>query len=296
MSNSIFQPNKSNKKIILITGATAGIGKETAIELVKDSQILILPVRSITKGESLKEELKLINNDCKIDLWECNLNSIQSMKEFSDNVLKTYPKIDILINNAGVMNVDRIITVDGFEETFQVNVISQFIFNTKFLPLLKASDQARIINLSSIGNYMGKFRLETVKANEALKSKSIREGSQMYYDSNLYRNLLTLHLAKILKETKNNNITVNALHPGAIKTDLGAQNEGFLSKILIKLFQSLTKPTKEGAKTTIYLARSEEGGKISGKYWDNCKVKEPSKASTDDTLAQKLWQYLESKV
>jgi NAD(P)-dependent dehydrogenase (short-subunit alcohol dehydrogenase family) len=268
-------------KTIFITGSTSGIGKATANGLVKNASILILPVRNITKGEDLKTELLEINPSCQIDLFECNLESFESVKNCANLITGQYKVIDILINNAGIMEPDFRLTADNIEAHFEVNVLSQYIFNTILKPLVIAADQGRIINLTSALHISGKFELDTINS----KRSGVMSGIGLYSNSNLYRNLLTFRLANELKDTK---VTVNCLHPGVIKTNLGSQGSNMLWNAVTPIFHLFTKPPTEGAKTTLHLALSDEGRQITGKYWSDCIVAKPSELSTDMELADQL--------
>jgi NAD(P)-dependent dehydrogenase (short-subunit alcohol dehydrogenase family) len=279
-SNTIMTSPTSNKTIF-ITGSTSGIGRATTLELVKNASILILPVRNLTKGEALKKELLAISSDCQIDLLECNLESIKSVQKCANTIAGKYPKIDILINNAGIMEPDFRLTVDGIESHFQVNVLSQYIFNTILKSLVSKSQQGRIINLSSQLHNSGKFELESINT----KPTGIMSGIGLYSNSNLYRNLLTFQLAK---ELQGANVTVNCLHPGVIKTNLGSNGSNMLWNCITPIFHLFTKPPTEGAKTTLHLALSDEGGQITGKYWSDSKVAKQSELSNDTELAEQL--------
>jgi retinol dehydrogenase 12 len=276
-----------NTKIILVTGATSGIGKATVEELVKVATTLILPVRTIAKGEELRRELQLINTNCQIDIYSLQLNSLESVKNFAKNVLDKYPVIDVLINNAGIFNSSRVMTEDNIEETFQVNVLSQFILNNMLLPLLKASNQGRIINLSSMGHYSGKFNIDNIQNQNDLKN-NIGLGTQIYFNSNLYRNLLTFKQAEELKGTK---VTVNCLHPGIIRSALGHQIEGFWAGIIKNVSKYMTQSPQKGAKTSIYLATETSIADVTGKYWTDSKVKEPLAICNNQEYQNQLWDY-----
>jgi retinol dehydrogenase 14 len=268
-------------KTIFLTGATSGIGRATAYELVKSAAVMILPVRNLLKGETLKTELLGINPSCQIDLYECDLESIESIKNCANEVIKNYPQIDILINNAGIMEPNFRLTADGIESHFAVNVLSQFIFNTTLLPKLKASAQGRIINLSSALHSQGKFQLDTL----GISPSGNMPGIGLYSNSNLYRNLLTFKLAKVLENTK---VTINCIHPGVIKTNLGSGGSNKLWNFITPIFHLFTKPPSDGAKTTIHLALSEEAGLITGKYWSDSKVAKHSELSSNTELADQL--------
>ena len=276
-----------NTKTILVTGSTSGIGKSTVQELVKHAKILILPVRTLSKGEELKTSLLLINPDCVIDLYEMNLNSLESVKSFATLVLANYQVIDTLINNAGIFNDSKQLTEDGIEETFQVNVLSQFILNNMLLPLLKKAEEGRIINVSSVGHRFGKYDIDNIQLQNETKN-NIGFGTQAYFNSNLFRNLLTFKLARNLTNTT---IVVNCLHPGAIKTGLAMQNESKWTKPLKMFFDIFTKSSDEGAKTTIFLALDNQAGKITGKYWDKCKVTKPLPISNNEQYQDQFWDY-----
>jgi NAD(P)-dependent dehydrogenase (short-subunit alcohol dehydrogenase family) len=268
-------------KTILLTGSTSGIGKATAMELVKSTSVLILPVRNVSKGEELKKELLEMNPNCQIDLYQCDLESIESVKNCANIILSKYKKIDVLINNAGIMMPDFRLTADNIEAHFEVNVLSQYIFNTILKSLVIKSEQGRIINLSSQLHKSGKFELEKIKS----ESNGVLAGIGLYSNSNLYRNLQTFKLAK---ELENTNVTVNCVHPGVINSNLGSNSSNWLWKIMTPIFTLFTKPCSEGAKTTIHLALSDEGSQITGKYWSDCKVATPLKLSTDMNLADQL--------
>ena len=205
------QSSKLSAKIAFLTGATSGIGRATAQELVKHLSTLILPVRNLTKGQTLKQELLVINPHCQIDLFVCDLESIESMKTCANTIASKYKTIDILINNAGTFDYQCHFTKDKLESHFEINVLSQYIFNTVLKPLVLQSSQGRIINLTGLSHKAGKFNLQYIQ--DPNKSpKSIINTIRLCSDSCLYRNLLTFKLAKDLEHTK---VTVNCLHPGS---------------------------------------------------------------------------------
>jgi NAD(P)-dependent dehydrogenase (short-subunit alcohol dehydrogenase family) len=276
----ISQPSK----VAFLTGSTSGIGKATAQELVKHVSILILPVRNITKGQDLKQELLRINPNCQIDLYQCDLESIESMKTCANTIVSKYETIDILINNAGTFDYQCRFTNDGLESHFAVNVLSQYIFITILKPLVLNSTQGRIINLSGLSHKAGKFNLKYIQDRDK-SSKSMLNTISLCSDSCLYRNLLTFKLAKDLDNTK---VTVNCLHPGSIKTNIGNDNISLAGKIIAPIFNLFTQPAIEGSKTSLHLALSDEGGQITGKYWSNCKIDKPSELSSNMDLAEQL--------
>jgi len=272
-------------KIFILTGSTSGIGEETAIGLAAHCDMLILPVRNMEKGEALKTRLLTISPALQIGLILCDLTSIASIKSCAKIVVEKYDHIDVLINNAGIINTTRELTADGLEETFAVNVLSQFLFNTLLLPLVQKAPQGRIINLSSLGHRMGKLDFSNIQGEKNWS------GFGAYFNSNFERNLLTSYQANQLKDT---NITVNCLHPGAIQSNLGVQNKGVVANFFIKFFSRFAKPTAEGAKTTLYAALSPELTQITGAYLNNQKIGRATPASQDLATAKKFWEYCEN--
>lgn len=250
------------------------------------ASVLILPVRNLHKGESLRVDLNLINPKCQINLYECDFASLDSVKLFAQTVLKDFQYIDILANNAGIFNSSKVITKDNLDETFQVNLLSQFILNQTLLPLLEKSESGRIVNLSSLGHKPGNFDIDNLQG-EKLGS-NLRSGTQLYFNSNLYRNLLTFRQANELTQSSSK-VTVNCMHPGAIKTGLGTQNPGAEDSIFIKLFQLFSKPAEDGAKTLVYFCLDESINGITGEYWTSCKIAKASTKSKNLEYAEQLF-------
>jgi short-subunit dehydrogenase len=272
-----------NNKTVFLTGSTSGIGRAISLELVKFVSVLILPIRNMAKGEELKKELAIINSTCQIDLIECDLESIKSMKNCANLVATKYKVIDILINNAGVLDYQCRFTTDGIESHFQVNVLSQYMFNTILKPLVIASEQGRIINVSGLAEKFGKFNIDKIQVYS--NKKSIFKAYSLIFDSLLYRNMLTFGLAK---ELKNTNVTVNCLHPGTIKTNIARDGANLGGKILNSFANLFSKSPKFGAKTTLHLALSNLVAKETGKFWTECKIAKSSDLSLNMELAYQL--------
>ena len=262
-------------RVCIITGATSGIGKVMAQELAKKGFDLVLPVRNMQKGQKLKEQILSENDTAIIDLFHCDLASLDSVKSFCDNFCNNYSKLDVLINNAGVWNKKRKVTVDGFEETFAVNHLSHFLMTNLLLDMLTASNDGRIINVASEAHRFARLNFDDLMSSNYSHYK-------VYGRSKLANILFTLHLDSIINS---DNLTVNCLHPGVVATNLFDR----LGVIINKLFKLFMVTSQEGAKTAIYLATSKEIKNTSGKYFKNCKQVQPWSAARDKNAAKKLW-------
>ena len=269
-------------KNILITGATSGIGLETAKSLAKKGANIYIVARSTDKAKSTVEEIKKFSENNNIDFFVADLSSLKEVRKLSEEVKAKLNKLDVLINNAGATFQHFKLSVDSIEMTFATNHLSYFLLTNLLLDLLKKSASSRIIIVASHSHYRG-----TMDFND-LNMKTNFNGLKAYERSKLANVLFTLELAERLKGS---GITINALHPGRVKTDIGSKNSGLLYKIgwtFFKLFLSVT--VKKGARTSIYLAHSEEVKDVSGKYFAECKQKWHSRYSQTPGLKEKLWE------
>lgn len=262
-------------KIVFITGATSGIGKETAIGLAKLGATIVFTTRDLQKGKLTKNEIINTSNNNKVDFLYCDLASFDSIHSCCDEFKTKYNQLHVLINNAGVWNFKRKISKDCIEETFAVNYLAPFLMTNLLLDLLKKSSPSRIINVSSM-LHSGMINFDDI---EFKKSYS---GIKAYAQSKLALILFTKLLTKKLEST---GVTVNCLHPGMVRTNLG-HGAGFFSSSFFRLFG---KDPKKGAETSIYLAISPDVENITGKYFVDRKIKQSSAESNDMALAKKLW-------
>ena len=263
-------------KVCLITGATSGIGKETAIGIAGMGASLILPCRDMQKGELVKKTILRHTGNSRIDLMHCDLNSFSSIARFCDSVKSRYDKLDILINNAGIWSGDFSLSEDGIEQTFAVNHLAPFLMTNLLLESLKKSRNARIITVSSSMHFKGKMNFDD------LEGRVKFDHAKAYGQSKLANVLFTRYLSGMLK---GKGITANSLMPGVVKTDL-FENFNPLMKFLIKLIWI---SPQRGAETTVYLASSPEVENITGEYFEKKKVKNSSRESKDPSVAKKLW-------
>ena len=270
-----------NGKVVMITGANSGIGKETAIELAKMGANIVMVCRSRERGEKALEKIKEMANSEKIELLIADLADQSSIRKMVERFKKSHDKLHVLINNAGVMLSKRTTTPEGYERTFAINHLGHFLLTNLVLDMLKASSPARIINVSSSAHKFAKLNFDDID-NEHKFS-----GFRTYANSKLFNILFSYELARRLEGTE---VTVNALHPGVIRTNLGKDNTNKLIRLLSTIFRLFMMSSKKGARTTVYLANSPDVENVNGKYFVNRKQKKSSKISFEQTLQNKLWE------
>ncbi|XP_028407389.1 retinol dehydrogenase 11-like [Dendronephthya gigantea] len=269
-------------KTVLITGANAGIGKETAIDLAKRGARVIMACRDMKRGEDALNDVAEKSGSSNLVLKQLDLASLASVRTLAEDVNKTEPALHVLINNAGVMIPPELQkTQDGFEIQMGVNHFGHFLLTNLLLDLLKSSQPSRIVVVSSMAHSMtsSSFNFDNINCEKFYRKWDA------YGQSKLANILFTRELAKRLGGT---DVTVNSLHPGAVKTEL-SRNTGTIESIAFQFMFLFFKTPKEGAQTSIYLAVSEEVEGVTGLYFTDCKVKEPSQAAQDDEAAKKLW-------
>ena len=276
-----------NGKHIVITGATAGIGQSSARTLAEQGAQLTLLCRNLDKGAAVASEIVAAGGS-EPRLIEMDMASLDSVREAAQAVLALQQPIDILLNNAGVVNTARKVTVDGYEETLAVNHFAPFLLTGLLLPALLEVPGARIVNVASAAHeFVRDMGFDDMQAEQGFKT--FRE----YGRSKLANILFTRRLAE---RVQGQPITVNCLHPGAVATSLGSQNKGMAAKILPALLRPFFRTADKGAETSIYLCTSDDVADISGAYFANCKQKQPKPWARDDDAARKLWDYTEETI
>jgi NAD(P)-dependent dehydrogenase (short-subunit alcohol dehydrogenase family) len=263
-------------KIVLITGATSGIGKETARGLAQLGATIVITTRDMQRGEQTKQELMQSTKNNNIDVLYCDLASFASIRGCCIEFLKKYDALHVLINNAGIVDYHRRESKDGIENTFATNYLAPFLMTNLLLNVLKKSAPARIINLTS-GLHSG-----TIHFND-LEFKKDFSGMKVYGHSKLAIILFTRLLTEQLKGT---GVTVNCVNPGMSATNLG-RDAGWFS---VKFFKFFGKKPSIVAQTPIYLASSSDVETISGEYFEKKTVKTINKETYDLDAAKKLWE------
>jgi len=271
-------------KHVAITGPTAGIGRVASLEFARRGAKLTLFCRSRDKAEVLQREIVATGGPTP-SIILVDMADLGSVQRAGEEFIAGSSSLDVLLNNAGVVNTSRKETVDGFEETLAVNHFAPFLLTGLLLPVLQRTTGARIVNVASNAHAFVKgMGFEDMQATR--NYKTFRE----YGRSKLANILFTRSLARALE---GQNVTVNCLHPGAVATSLGTQNGGFFSKNLPRLLKPFFRSPEQGAQTSIFLCCSDEVAGISGQYFVDCKRKTPKPWACDDAAADRLWAYTE---
>lgn len=273
----------SINKTAVITGGNAGIGFETALALAKMNYQVCLLCRNEQKAAIAVESLKEKSGNPNVDYAIADLSSQSQIIEAAKKITEQFDHLDALINNAGIWLSERTLNEEGIEVQFAVNHIAPFLLTHLLFPLLQKSEDARIVNVNSDTHFRGK-----IDFNDLTLSKGYN-GIKSYAHSKLANCLFTYELNRKLKEKDIPNITVNALQPGLVKTDIGFKHTFSLHALVWKIRREFGVTPEEGAKTSVYLATAPELKDISGLYWDKCESKPSSKNSYIEEDAEKMW-------
>jgi len=265
--------------ICVVTGATSGIGKETAVALAKGGASVAVVCRTRDRGEAALAEIRRRSGNAAISLFVANLSSLRAIRAVAAELQAALPRIDVLVNNAGLALRDRIVTEDGFENTFAVNHLAYFLLTRLLQPTLVASAPARIVNVSSEAHRWGAIRFDD------LMGEQTYDGWKAYAQSKLANVLFTYELARRLDGT---GVTANCLHPGLVGTAFASRGPTTI-RILSRLARPFLRSPASGAATSVYLASSPEVATVSGQYFSGRRARRSSKASYDGAVAARLW-------
>jgi retinol dehydrogenase 14 len=269
---------KENKKIALVTGANSGMGKATVAALADQGYYVIMLCRSEERGRVALEELQEQKKDRDLHLMLCNLGSMKDIRRFTDEFKNIYEKLDVLINNAGVISLDRRETEDGLEEQFGVNHIGHFLLTLRLLDIMKKG--SRIVIVASGAHKVGKIHF---------KNYNLISGFNVikaYSQSKLANILFARELSERLKSR---GITVNCCHPGAVATSMGIDRDTGFGKTIMGLIKPFFITPEMGAVTAVYLATSPDVKKITGKYFYRCWMTKTSKGAKSRKTAKRLF-------
>ena len=261
--------NAIRMKTILITGSTDGIGKQTAFELARMGHEIILHGRNEMVGIILKEDIIRQTGNERIHYFNADLTDFAAINSLAEEIKSNFSKLDVLLNNAGVLQKHRQILETGFEMTFMVNYLAPFSLTLQLLDLVRKSDEGRIVNVSSQAQG-GSMDFDN------LNGEKYYDMYNAYGLSKLENCLFTYKLAR---ELAGSNISVHALHPGVIAT-----------KLLHMGWGSGGTPVHTGAKTTVYVSVSEDLKGKSGLYFVNALERKSSAISYDKKIQERLWE------
>ncbi|GAS80275.1 short chain dehydrogenase [Paenibacillus amylolyticus] len=265
------------------------MGLATTIELARQGYHVIMACRSEKRGQEALQEAVRQSGSSAIELMLCDLGSLESIRQFARTFRERHDRLDVLVNNAGVVMVKRKETSDGFEQSIGINHLGHFLLTLLLIEPLKAAKQGRVVNVSSGAYKAGKIHFEDPhlhKGYNPIKS---------YAQSKLANVLFTRALAGKMSGTS---VTVNCLHPGAVGTSIGVdRNTGFGTRIMafvgkLPFFLS----PEEGARTAVYLATSPEVVGITGRYYYQQKEQQLKAHAVDDASAERFWTWSEEQV
>lgn len=279
-------------RIVLITGATSGIGKAASIELAKQNFTVILHGRNKKKAQEVCNEIKTLTGNQKIDIITADFFLMSDIRKMAKEFKQKYDRLDVLINNAGgIMGVNRENTSEGIEKTIALNLFAPFLLTSLLWDMLKKSPDARIINVSSNSHSLNAkpdfTDLQLEKNYDPLKA---------YGNSKLFLIWISQQLAFKLNQQAILNLTVNTMHPGAVASNFGVDsNLGSILNFIGKLVRPLFKTVEQGADTIVYLASSNDVEGISGKYFVNRKQSKVTEKYYTVNCERFIWNYCQEQ-
>jgi NAD(P)-dependent dehydrogenase (short-subunit alcohol dehydrogenase family) len=274
------QDGHMSGKTCIVTGATSGIGFATAKTLAQQGATVVAVGRNPEKGIEIVTRIRRETDNTSTEFMPADLSVQAQVRRLAQQFQSGHPRLDVLVNNVGGFFTRRQLTADGIERTFALNHLSVFLLTNLLLDTLKASAPARIVNVSSDMHKSARIDFDD------LQGEHKYSGARAYAQSKLAIVLFTYELARRLEGT---GVTVNALHPGFVATNL-YQNSGRLIKLFTPLVKLMAKSPEEGAETSIYLATSSEVEGVTGKYFNEKQAVRSAPASYDEATAQRLWK------
>ncbi len=268
-------------KRILITGASSGIGRATALGLARCGASLLLTGRTPARCDEALAAVRAAGA-AEARMLRTDFASLDAVRQLAADVRRQVPRLDVLVNNAAVVASRRTLTADGYETTFAVNHLSPFLLTGLLLPLLGRG--ARIVNVASDAHQWGAVDLDD------LQNERRYSALRVYGQSKTANILWTLELARRLAGS---GVTANSLHPGAIRSNLGG-GQGFALDLLRRLAGLFMKSPEQGAETSLHLAASPAVEGVSGRYFAACRERQPAQYATDPATAARLWQLSEA--
>jgi NAD(P)-dependent dehydrogenase (short-subunit alcohol dehydrogenase family) len=271
-------------KNVVVTGPTSGIGRGTALALAGSGARVILVARNPDKCAAVAQEIRTAGGPEPISVI-ADLSLLSEAKRAADEILALDQAIDVLVNNAGVVNRRRILTPERLEQTMAVNYFAPFAMTLKLLPALRRAERARIVNVTSNSYAIARVDFDDLTFERRYWMLGAYSASKL---GNIY---FTRELARRLEGT---NITVNAAHPGLIFTNLGlSNNSAFAKKLIARVWRLFAKDESEGPRCIVWTATSPELEGVTGQYIADSKVTKPKAIARRDEVARRLWDVSE---
>ncbi len=271
-------------KTVVITGASSGIGLETARALAAQKARIVMVVRSRERGEAAIANIRGTVPDAQLELVLADLYSLAEIRQAGAELRSKLDRVDVLVNNAGLIHNTRVLTVDGFERTFALNHLAAFLISYEVRDLLARSAPSRIVTVSSMGHRFARFTWDDLATMNHWKGETA-----VYGVSKLCNIWFARESARRFADKR---ITSNALHPGAVASNFGASGS-WMYRIGTVVARPFLLTSAEGARTSIHLASSPDVEGVTGEYFAKCKTTTPSGRARDDASAQKLWKLSE---
>ena len=283
-SNRTVQTVRSmNGTIVMVTGASDGIGKATALGLAKLGASVVMVCRDPQRGRAAQEWIRSESRSDDVELMIADLASQGAIRRLAADYKRTHPRLDVLVNNAGVNVKRRTLTSDGVELNFAVNYLAPFLLTRLLLDVLEASAPSRVINVASAAEQMGEINFDDLMAAHTYSAL------RAYCQSKLALVQFTYALARQLDPSC---VTVNCLHPGVVRTKITQGMSGW-GAVVALLGRPFAASPERGAETVLYLASSPDVAGVTGKYFENKREKKSSRRSYDSATGQRLWQIAE---
>jgi retinol dehydrogenase-14 len=268
-------------KTVLVTGATGGIGRATAIGLASLGARVGITGHDRARADAAAAAISHASGGSAVDIFVADMSSQAGVRRLADEALNAYPRLDVLVNNVGGFWAHRHVTADGLEHTFALNHLAPFLLTNLLLDRLIASAPARIVTVSSGAQSMGKIDFDDLMGERSYS------GQRAYNQSKLANVMFTYELARRLEGT---GVSANALHPGVTRTAFGAEDPTGAMAPLIAVLRPFMKSPEQGADTAVYLASSAEVEGVTGRYFSGRKAKRSNKASYDTAMTKRLWE------
>jgi retinol dehydrogenase 12 len=268
-------------KVCLVTGATSGIGMVTAEALARQGATTILVARNPERGAVTVERIRQATGNPQVEMLLADLSAQADVRRLAHEFQSRYPRLDVLVNNAGALFSRRTVSADGIEMTWALNHLAYVLLTTLLLDTLRASAPARIVSVSSDAHRHARIRFDD------LQGQPRYGGWRAYAQSKLANVLFTYELARRLAGT---GVTANAVHPGFVATNFGRQSRGLTAPLFRALQGVVAMSPEQGAETIIYLATSPEVEGVTGQYFVKRRAVRSSDVSYDVQAAQRLWE------